>query len=49
VGSSGAEEERQDLREAIRDAFAEIRRQLDRYRENVTHASEYERLRDGNN
>jgi hypothetical protein len=37
------------LREAIRDAFAEIRRKLERYREKVTHASEYNGLRDGNN
>jgi ribosomal subunit interface protein len=36
-------EERHDLREAIRDAFAELRRQLEKYREKLTHAPEYKR------
>lgn len=38
-----AREERHDLREAIRDAFAEIRRQLEKHREKLTHTSEYKR------
>jgi ribosomal subunit interface protein len=36
-------DERHDLREAIHDAFAEIRRQLEKYRNTITHASEYKR------
>lgn len=45
----GAEEERQGLREAIRDAFAEIRRQLERYRERSRTPPNTNGLRDGNN
>jgi ribosomal subunit interface protein len=36
-------EERHDLREAVRDAFAEIRRQVEKYREKVTHVYEHKR------
>ena len=36
-------EERHDVAEAIRDAFAEIRRELERYRNTLTHAHEYKR------
>ena len=33
-------EERHDLREAVHDAFAEIRRQVEKYREKGTHVHE---------
>ena len=36
-------EERHDLKEAVHDAFAEIRRQLEKYREKVTHVYEHKR------
>jgi ribosomal subunit interface protein len=36
-------EERHDLKEAVHDAFAEIRRQVEKYREKVTHVYEHER------
>ena len=36
-------EERHDLREAVHDAFAEIRRQVEKYREKVTHVYEQKR------
>src|SRR5215510_3209521 len=36
-------EERHDLREAIHDAFAEVRRQLEKYRDQLRHTSEYKR------
>lgn len=38
-----AVEERHDVAEAIHDAFAEIRRELERYRDTLTHAHEYKR------
>ena len=38
-----AREERHDLREAVHDAFAEIRRQVEKYREKVTHVYEQKR------
>lgn len=36
-------EERHDLKEALHDAFAEIRRQVEKYRKKVTHVYEHER------
>lgn len=36
-------EERHDLKEAVHDAFAEIRRQIEKYRRKLTHTYEYKR------
>lgn len=35
-------EERHDLKEAVHDAFAEIRRQIEKSRQKLTHAHEYQ-------
>jgi ribosome-associated translation inhibitor RaiA len=37
------DEERHDLKEAVRDAVAESRAQLEKYREKLTHTYEYKR------
>ena len=38
-----ASEERHDLNEAVHDAFAEIRRQVEKYRRKLNHTFEYKR------
>jgi ribosome-associated translation inhibitor RaiA len=38
-----ASEERHDLRETVHDAFAEIRRQVEKYRRKLNHTVEYKR------
>jgi ribosomal subunit interface protein len=38
-----ASEERHDLKEAVHDAFAEIRRQVEKYRRKLNHTFEYKR------
>jgi ribosome-associated translation inhibitor RaiA len=38
-----ASEERHDLKEAVHDAFAEIRRQVEKYRRKLNHTVEYKR------
>ena len=38
-----ASEERHDLKEAVHDAFAEIRRQVEKHRRKLTHTFEYKR------
>jgi ribosomal subunit interface protein len=38
-----ASEERHDLNEAVHDAFAEIRRQVEKHRRKMTHTFEYKR------
>jgi ribosomal subunit interface protein len=36
-------EERHDLNEAVHDAFAEVRRQIEKHRRKLTHTDEYKR------
>lgn len=36
-------EERHDLKEAVHDAFAEVRRQIEKHRRKLTHTFEYKR------
>lgn len=38
-----ASEERHDLKEAVHDAFAEVRRQIEKHRRKLTHTYEYKR------
>jgi ribosome-associated translation inhibitor RaiA len=38
-----ASEERHDLKETVHDAFAEIRRQVEKYRRKLNHTVEYKR------
>jgi ribosome-associated translation inhibitor RaiA len=38
-----ASEERHDLKEAVHDGFAEVRRQIEKHRRKLTHAVEYKR------
>jgi ribosome-associated translation inhibitor RaiA len=38
-----ASEERHDLKDAVHDAFAEVRRQIEKHRRKLTHTYEYKR------